>query len=163
MKRKQKLHLLIGLTLTGLLAVAAAIAFWTVESSRTSMYETQALRAAEAGDWDAAYAYAEKAEAEGAMNATNAVSYRRAEAAQKDGDLNGARDLFASLGAYRDAQDRVRECRYLEADRLYRAGELEAARDAFWALVPYGDSQERYSEASYRIADRLFNSRRFRN
>ncbi|MBQ3762703.1 MAG: hypothetical protein II875_11940 [Clostridia bacterium] len=158
MKRKQKLHLLIGLTLVGLIAIAAAIAFWVVESSRTSRYETQALKAAEAGDWDAAYDYAKKAEAEGAMNATNAVSYRRAESLLDGGDVTGAEALFRSLGAYRDAPERVRECRYREADALYRAGELEAARDAFWALVPYADSQERWAEAGYRIAERLYAS-----
>jgi len=155
MKRKQKLHLLLGLTLTGLLAVAAAIAFWTMESSRTSRYETQALKAAEAGDWDAAYRYAGMAEAEGAMNATNAVSYRKAESLLASGDVGGAEALFQSLGAYRDAQDRVRECRYREADALFRADRLEDARDAFWALIPYGDSQTRYNEACYRIAERL--------
>ena len=158
MKRKQKLHLLIGLTLVGLLAAAAAITFWVTESSRTSRYETQALKAAEAGDWDAAYDYAGKAEAEGANNATNAVSYRKAESLLESGDLSGAKTLFASLGAYRDAPDRVRECGYREADALYRADELEAARDAFWALIPYADSQERYAEASYRIAERLYAS-----
>ncbi len=156
MKRKQKLQLLIGLTLVGLLAVAAAIAFWVVESSRTSRYETQALEAAEAGDWEAAYAYAGKAEAEGASNTTNAVSYRKAESLLANGDVSGAKELFRSLGAYRDAKDRVSECGYREADALLKAGEFESARDAFWALGAYADSQDRYSEAGYRIAERLY-------
>ncbi len=155
MKQKQKLRLLIGLIVIGVLAAAAAIAFWIIESSRTSMYETQALRAAEAGDWDAAYAYAEKAEAEGAMNASNAVSYKRAEAALAAGDFAQAEQIFASIGAYRDAKDRVRECRYRTAVALEGAGDFEDARDAFWALVPYADSQDRYRACCYRIAKDL--------
>ena len=155
MKRKQKLHLLLGLVLVGALAATAAIAFWAVESSRTSRFETQALRAAEAGDWDAAYAYAEKAEAEGAMNASSAVSYKRAEAALKEGNFAEAEQIFASIGAYRDAKDRVKECRYRIAVALEGAGDFEGARDAFWALVPYGDSQDRYNACCYRIATDL--------
>lgn len=155
MKRNEKRRLLLGLVLVGVLAAAAAIVFWIAETSRTSRFEEQALRAAEKGDWDEAYALAEKAEADGAMNASNAVSYRKAEEAENAGDFAEAERIFASLGAYRDAPDRVKECRYRAAVALEGAGEFSAARDAFWALVPYADAQDRYLACCYRIASDL--------
>ena len=52
------------------------------------------------------------------------------------------------LGDYRDASDRVLECRYREAERLLASGAFSAAAEAFSALGEYRDSAERAAAAA---------------
>ena len=149
---KNKTRILIGVIVLGLIIPAVTVAAWLYETNRATRYEALAKKAAESGDWAQAAAYAEQADSE---ELRLEAAYQAAEQAFEGGDYAAAEEAFSALGAYRDAQARVRACRYAQADVLEHAGDDEAARDAFFALIPYEDSLDRYRACCYRLAERL--------
>ena len=74
--------------------------------------------------------------------------YSAAERLLAEGSYREAAEAFSLLGEYRDAPDRVLECRYLDAERLQAAGSFSAAAEAFSALGDYKDSAKRAAAAA---------------
>lgn len=151
----KKLRIVIGVVVLGLLIPFATLSAWLYETNAAARYEALAKKAAENGDWEQAAAYAEQANAD---ELRLEAAYRTAEQALNSGDYAVAKEGFAALGAYRDAQTRVQECSYAQAEAKEREGDDAAARDAFFALVPYADSLDRYRACCYRIAQGILDS-----
>ena len=149
------------LILIGVLVLALSGVFWLIETGRGARLANQAYRAAAQGDWERAYTLAGRAEAEGEADVRTELSYRKAEALLSGGDTDAAEQAFRALGAYRDAQTRVLDCRYQKADAQEQAGDLEAAKAAFSALGTHRDAQDRVKACGYAIAEqRLLNGDR---
>ena len=149
------------LILIGVLVLALTEGVWFIEARRGARIANQAYRAAKNGDWETAYTLAGRAEAEGETDVRTEISYRKAEALLDAGDSDAAEQAFRTLGTYRDAQNRVLDCRYAKADALEKGGDLEAAKAAFAALGTHRDAPDRVKACGYKIAEqRLINGDR---
>lgn len=83
-----------------------------------------------------------------------ALRYNAAQGLLTDGRFDEAREAFADMGDYRDAQTQLVECDYREALASLNAGsieELEKAEAAFYALGDYSDSEELARQAAYEL------------
>jgi len=88
-----------------------------------------------------------------------AVSYNRAQEMLSLQDFDGAAELFASLGEYKDAPDRVLTARYGAATALMNSGRLEEAKAAFSALGDYSDSSNMITRCDYIAAEKLLEAK----
>lgn len=70
-------------------------------------------------------------------------------------EYHRAKEGFAALRPYRDADVLELECEYREAEALLRAGIVEEAKARFTALKAYRDSSQRILECDYRKAELL--------
>ena len=112
-KRKKTERLpLWGMLLTTLLVLGGLYAFHWWTEARAAIYEQRAREAVERGDWAQAASLGEKAEAAGAEDTVNELTYQNAVALFEAGNYEEARDLFAGLGAYEDAPRLVLGCAY---------------------------------------------------
>ena len=155
---KKTVRFVVGTVLIGLLAAAVVIGIWYFETTRETRYAALADKALQNGDAGQALAYAALADPQKAEEMRNFIAYREAEQALQSGSYEEAEAGFLALGAYRDAQSRVRECRYAQADALERAGDDAAAAEAFFALVPYADAEDRSRACRYRMAEQTLDS-----
>ena len=149
---KTKTRILIVVLALGILIPAIVFVLWQREANREKRMESLAEQALTSGDWEQAAVYAEQA---GDDSLRFEAVYQSAEQLLANGDYAQAEQAFLSLGAYSDAQNRVKECRYGAANALFRAGDDEGAAEAFFALIPYADSLDRYRDCRYRTAERL--------
>lgn len=142
-----------GMLLTTALVLGAlyALHWWT--DHRSEVYTRRALTAGGQGDWAQAEVWGEKAEAAGAADVLDRLSYDRAAALLEAGDYDAARSLFAQLGDYEDAPRQAMACAYRQAEALEAAGELAAARDAFLAVAGYEDALLRADRCRYALAE----------
>lgn len=127
---------------------------WWIER-RADIYAQKALAAGWQEAWAEAEAWAEKAESAGASGVMDKLTYDRAAALFEAGDYAAARELYASLGAYREAPRQVMACDYREAEALEAAGDYAAARDAFMAVAGYENALDRADRCRYAIAEGL--------
>ena len=155
---KKTARFVVCTVLIGLIAAAGVVGYWYLETTREARYAAKAENALQNGDTEQVLAYAALADPEKADEMRNSIAYSEAEQALENGNYAEAEAGFLALGAYRDAQSRVRECRYAQADALERAGDDAAAAEAFFALVPYADAEERGRACRYRIAEQTFDS-----
>lgn len=83
----------------------------------------------------------------------------------QSGDYTAARKIFAELGDFRSAPEKVHECDYADAAALMASGKPEEARDKFEALGSYSNSEEQAAlcqmEIDYIAASELMNQQKF--
>lgn len=87
--------------------------------------------------------------------------YKNAVALYESGELDRAREVFASLGDYEDAQDYLKKIDWDKAVALYENGELDQAREAFTALGDYAGAKnylDKIDKDQYTAAVQLFNA-----
>lgn len=87
------------------------------------------------------------------------VSYNRAQEMLSLQDFDSAAELFASLGDFKDAPDKVITAKYGAATALMNAGRFDEAKAAFSALGDYSDSADMISKCDYLAAEELFSSK----
>lgn len=154
-KRKKTERLpLWGMLLTTLLVLGGLYAFHWWTEARAAIYEQRAREAVERGDWAQAASLGEKAEAAGAEDTVNELTYQNAVALFEAGNYEEARDLFAGLGAYEDAPRQVLGCAYKLAERAEAAGELETALQGYLDAVGYEDALLRADGCRYAMAEK---------
>lgn len=154
-KRKKTERLpLLGMLLTTVLVLGGLYAVHWWSESRAAIYEQRAQEAVERGDWAQAASLGEKAEAAGAEDTVNELTYKNALALFDAGDYEAARDLFAGLGAYEDAPRLALGCTYHLAERAEAAGELETALQGYLDAVGYEDALARADGCRYAMAER---------
>ena len=153
MKSKSKIRTIIGAVIITIAAMILVSCLWSLEEKATQSLEEKAISAAEQENWELAYSYAEEADKSGSTEMLSEIGYRNAEKALQSGEYLSAQEQFEALGAFRDAQERARECRYLWADSLEASGDDSAAKEAFFALIPYSDSLDRYRACCYKLAE----------
>ena len=148
------------LTLIPLLLIAAgACAVFVVSSARARSYaEAEALYAS--GDYAGAAAAFDKLSnyKDAATQAARAreedavqTNYIRAGKLLENGRFDDARELYLSLGDYRDSADLAVEAEYRKGQELIETGDFEKARALFAELHNYKDS----AEISAHFFDRL--------
>lgn len=150
---KSNIRTIIGVAVIIIAALLLVSCLWSLETKATQSLEEKAIIAAEQENWELAYSYAEEADKSGSTEVLSEIGYKNAETALQNGDYLSAQEQFEALGAYRDAQERARECQYLAACALETAGDDVAAKEAFFALIPYSDTLERYRGCCYRLAE----------
>ncbi len=89
------------------------------------------------------------------LTACSMTDYKTAAGLAENGDWAGAREIFAALGDYKDAAEKVRECDYEIAGGLLADGACEDARALYESLGDYLDSADKISECDYEIAGNL--------
>ena len=141
-----------AMILTALVVLAGLCAFVWWTRNREDVYARQAQAAAQKGDWEQALALG--AQAAGAADTVNELTYKNALALLDAGSCEEARDLFAGLGAYEDAARRVLECTYKLAAQAEAAGDLETALSGFRDAVGYEDALTRADGCRYAMAER---------
>ena len=142
-----------GMLLTTVLVLGALYAFHWWTTSRASIYEQRAKEAVERGDWAEAAALGEKAEAAGAADTVNALTYSNALALLDAGQYAQARDQFMALGAYEDAPRLALKCIYCLAEEAEASGDLEGALEDFLTAAGYDDALVRADECRYALAE----------
>ena len=146
---------LFGMLLTTVLVLGGLLGLHWWIAHRADIYAQRALAASWREDWDAAETWARDAEAVGASGVLDKVIYDRATALFEAGDFAAARQLYAELGAYREAARQIMACDYKQAEALEAAGDYEAARDAFLAVAGYEDALNRADRCRYALAEAL--------
>lgn len=146
---------LFGMLLTTLLVLGGLLGLhWWIQH-RSDIYTQRALAAGWQEDWAKAEAWAREAEAAGASGVLDKLTYDRATSLFEAGDYAAARQLFAELGAYREAPRQIMACDYKQAEALEVAGDYAAARDAFLAVAGYEDALNRADRCRYALAEAL--------
>ena len=79
-------------------------------------------------------------------------NYKKAEALLEEKDYDAAKQKFADLGGYKDAEEKVNECDYRNASDELEAGNYEEAKAIFTELSDYKDSEDMVTECDYRNA-----------
>lgn len=77
------------------------------------------------------------------LSGCNSSDYKTASDYLEEGKYAQAREIFVSLGDYKDSAEKVRACDYGIADALLAQGSYEEAIAAFGALNGYSDSTEK--------------------
>ena len=158
-KRRKTEHLpRLGMILTTVLVLGGLYAFHWWTDSRAAIYEQRAREAVERGDWAEAASLGEKAQAAGAEDTVNQLTYQNALALFEVGEYEAARDLFAGLGAYEDAPTRILACTYKLAEQAEAAGDLDAALQGYLAAVGYEDALSRADGCRYAMAEQTLAS-----
>ena len=124
-----------GMLITTALVLGGLYAFhwWTLH--KASIYEQRVEEAVARGDWAEAASLGEKAEAAGAADTMDELTYANALALFSNGEYIQAREMFVSLGAYEDAAHRALSCTYKLAEQAEAAGYFAAALEGFLASV----------------------------
>ncbi len=85
--------------------------------------------------------------------------YKQAMAYYKAEEYRDAKEIFTSLGSYKDSADYVKKCTtkimhadYRQAKELYKAGDYQAAYALFTSLGKFSDSRDRAEQAAEMIA-----------
>jgi len=144
---------LLGMLLTTALVLGGLYALYWWAGHRAEFLAQRALAAGDKTDWAQAEQLGAQAEAAGAANVLDALTYAQAQALLDEGDFAAARELFASLGEYEDAPRQVMACGYRQAEALEREGLLEEARDAFLAVAGFEDALYRADHCRYALAE----------
>ena len=151
-ERKTKLPLL-GMLLTTALVLGGLYALYWWTGHRAEIYAQKALAAVDSTDWEQAAQLGEQAEAAGASDVLNALTYAQAQSLLADGDFDGARELFLQLGDYEDAVQQALACVYKQAEALEEAGSWADARDRFLSVAGYEDALYRADRCRYALAE----------
>ncbi len=77
------------------------------------------------------------------------------------GYYDEAKDRFASMGGYRDADAMAQECEYQKALSVLNSGDYEAAKKAFETLGSYSDAKNMVLECDYRNAQDLLKEKQY--
>ncbi len=86
------------------------------------------------------------------------ITYKQAERLLESGDYEGAAKMFASLGDYSNAAERVQMTCYAKAEALLEAGDYDSAAWQFGLLGNYRDAAERVFMTRYAEAEALLES-----
>ena len=84
--------------------------------------------------------------------------YYQASTALADGEYETARDSFAQLGSFRDAEAMVSEADYRKAGSLVEQNDLTAAAALYMSLGDYKDSGDQLLLIRYKIAQSTFST-----
>ena len=82
-------------------------------------------------------------------------SYRRAESLLSEGNYDEAIQVFAELGNFKDAANRVSQTKYEQAEAQLAEGKYDEAIQLFTELGDYKDAADRVSQTKYEQADAL--------
>ncbi len=143
-----------GMIIITALVLGGLYAFHWWNESRARIFEQRAQEAVARGDWAEAASLGEKAEAAGASDTVNELTYQNALSLLDEGEYARARDLFDQLGTYEDAVQRSLQCTYGLAEQAQAAGDLDQALQGFLSAVGYEDALLRADECRYALAER---------
>ena len=90
--------------------------------------------------------------------ACDSSDFGKAEKLFAQGDYQGAKEIYSTLGDYRDSADKVMECDYQIALRLFQEKDWEPALPALTALGEYKDALEKANECRYQIGKQAYES-----
>lgn len=149
---KNKLPVL-GMILTTALVLGGLYAFHWWTEARAQILQQMAQDAIARGDWEEAASLGEKAEAAGAADTVNELTYQNALSLLDGGAYAEARDLFEQLGAYEDAVQRSLECTYRLAEQALAEQDVAGALQGFLSAVGFEDALQRADECRYALAE----------
>ena len=78
--------------------------------------------------------------------------YKKAVSLLEEEDYEAAKQIFADLGDYKDAEEQVTECDYQKASSVLKAGNYEEAKALFLEIQDYRDAKKKVKECDYRKA-----------
>jgi len=88
-------------------------------------------------------------ETEGRTETLAECAYARGEAAMAAGEYDKAEKIFLGLGAWKDAENRVKDCQYDPALKMIEAGDYESAIAKLSMIPEYLDSEELIRKSRY--------------
>ncbi len=144
MPRRKKLIIIISACAVFVAAAAITLTLILVEAANSAAYK-QAVALMDTNDLQGAKEdflkiSGYKDSAAKATECQNKLDFDSADALLRSEDYAAARNIFAALGSYSGAPDKVNECDYNIAAGLLKGGEPEKAKSAFLALGDYSDS-----------------------
>ncbi len=84
--------------------------------------------------------------------------YNNALSLMESGDYDSAMEAFELLGAYKDAEVKITECRNKKGEVLFSEKKYKEAADCFNGISEYENAKERYNESIYQLALQYYHS-----